>query len=153
VRSFLATDPPQKRVVVSGNYQTDKYTDQVEESGQYAYTVYASIGNSKKTTASPPVTLNIHLKESLEAVAEFNCYKDEQAHRIELFWQKHPKALRYILYKSEENSPSTLLKETDAEQNRFIDTNVSPDTKYTYTILYQVESGKKSKVKSITVHF
>ncbi|GHU73648.1 hypothetical protein FACS189413_18220 [Bacteroidia bacterium] len=153
VRAFLATEPPQKRVVVSGNYQTNEYTDQVEESGKYAYTVYASTGNPAKTIASPAVTLDIQLKESLDAVTEFSYYKDTQAHRIELFWRKHPKAIRYILYKSEDAGPLTLLKETDAEQTRFVDTNVSPDTKYTYTVLYQVESGKKSKVKSVIVHF
>jgi hypothetical protein len=148
------TTPKQNdKVVYSGNYTINEYTDELPETGVYTYRVMAVAANKKVSYSPQEITLNIQVEENQDAVSGFRYYKDEKNNYIELSWSKHPQAKLYRLYKSEDDGNITLLKELDATQNRFVDEQVSPSVKYTYYIMFQSKADKNSNSKNITVNF
>jgi fibronectin type 3 domain-containing protein len=140
-------------VIFTGDHTRNAYTDEPEESGSYAYWVVATGAGGKQSKSPQALVLYISVEEDLNAVSGFRSYADRKRNYIELSWRKHERAQKYRIYKAEEGSPMSLWKETEAATNRIADEHVSPDTQYSYTILFVSPQGRVSKSKTIVVHY
>jgi hypothetical protein len=140
-----------EKTVYSGDCSTDTFTDEIEESGTYAYKVSARDKHNKTSESPQALTVDIIADNTSNAVSGFTSYADRNKAYIELSWRKNDKAKIYRLYKAAEGGKMSLWKETEA--NRIVDENVSPDTRYSYTILFITEDNRPSKSKTITVNY
>jgi fibronectin type 3 domain-containing protein len=130
-----------------------QYTDELPESGLYQYYVIAHDSNGKDSHSPQTLSVNITASNDLEQITRFDSYVNRNNNYIELSWKKQENAESYRLYKAEEAGKPILWKELDASQNRITDENVSPDTKYSYTILFLSPEGRMSQSKTITVNY
>jgi len=150
----IAPDMPEHtQTVFSSDFTVNTFTDEFPASGSYQYKVIAESVNGKRSESPQPLHFDITIQEALNEVSGFDSYVDRTGHYIELFWRKHSKAAKYRLYRAEGDNPLTLWKETTVSQNRIVDEKVSPDTKYTYTILFITNEGRSSKTKTIIVNY
>lgn len=142
-----------EETIFSGDFTANNYTDEVAESGDYIYKVTAYSSEGKKSIS--PQLFNVHVtaEDNLNQVGGFNSYVDRDNRYIELTWRKNAKAVKYRIYKSEDGGKMFLWQELDADQSRIADELVSPDTKYTYTILFISDEGRPSKTKNLIVNY
>jgi hypothetical protein len=144
----------QEDTVFSANHTIATYTDEITESGSYRYQVIATGANGKQSVSPQALELDVRVDQAaLNAIAGFNSYLDRNNNYIELFWRKHDKASIYRIYKAEGDNPMTLWKELEASENRIVDEHISPDTKYSYTILFLTNESRTSKSKTIIVNY
>lgn len=151
VRRFIQKG--EEETVFSGNHTVNTCTDEVSESGSYLYQVIATGANGKKSVSPQALQLDLKIAEELNTVSGFNSYLDRRHNYIELFWRKHDKAQLYRIYKAEGEGALSLWKELDTSVNRIVDEQVSPDTRYRYTILFISNEGRASKSKTILVTY
>lgn len=149
----VAQDSAYTKILYTGDFQINTYTDEPEISGNYKYVITVTNKLSQKTSSSVPVSIFIEVAVKGNKVSGFNAYIDEKDGYIELSWKKHPKALLYRIYKAEDNKPTTLWTEVDTETNRIVDEHISPNTKYTYTILFTTSTEGLSKASSVSVDY
>lgn len=136
-----------------GDYTINSYTDEVPESGTYTYTIMACAANGKNSFSPQPLNLTITVEQQKNEVSGFNSYVDQTRNYIELSWRKNPKAQLYRIYKAENEGSMTLWREVEPNQNRIVDEAISPDNRYTYTILFLSEEGRPSLSKTIMVNY
>jgi fibronectin type 3 domain-containing protein len=150
----VAPEKPQySKSVFVGNYKQNEYMDELPESGLYQYYVSAFDPDGKISRSPQTISCNITVSNELNRISRFDSYVDRNNNYIELSWKKQENAESYRLYKAEEAGKPVLWKELDAEQDRVIDENVSPDTRYVYTILFLSPEGRMSQSKTITVNY
>ncbi|MDR3218803.1 MAG: hypothetical protein LBU22_07450 [Dysgonamonadaceae bacterium] len=151
VRALPGAEPD---TIFTGNEKTNSFTDELSESGDYAYWLIAKNKMNRKETLSPQkISVSVTVNKVMKAVADFHAYTDTQNAYIELSWKKHPEAVSYSLYKKSGDKPVVFWKEIDASVNRIVDEMLSPDTNYEYTIVYTPRTGGSSQAKTIKVYF
>lgn len=140
-------------ILYTGNNIVNRYTDEPDATGTYEYRV--SVKDKQGRISVTPVPLELYIKTggNNNKVSGFNAYVNEKDGYIELSWKKHPAALLYRIYKTEGDRPAALWKEVAQEDNRVVDEQVSPETKYTYTILFTTQADGLSKAGSVTVNY
>ena len=136
-----------------GDHTINSFTDTPETSGTYEYILSIKNKFGKQSVLPIPLVLFISTENDEKKVTGFNTYVNEKENYIELSWRKHPKATLYRIYKAEEGKMMALWREVEATENRIIDEQISPDTKYTYTILFTTQTEGLSKSISISVDY
>ncbi|MDR1202099.1 MAG: hypothetical protein LBL58_10815 [Tannerellaceae bacterium] len=139
--------------VYKGDHQTTSFTDEPVASGRYQYAVVATDLNGRKSISPQRITIEIRIHEELNTIANFSYYIDRERGYIELSWKKNEKARIYRIYRSEEDAPMELWKETENANNRIVDETVSPNTTYTYTILFLTNENRMSKPKTLSINY
>jgi fibronectin type 3 domain-containing protein len=141
------------KMLLNTDANTTTYTDEVSQSGDYSYQVVARDANGKESLAPQKLEVSLSVNTKPDEVANFSTYVDRTNAYIELSWNKHPMAVRYRLYKQVGDKSLFLWKETDASNTRIADDMVSPNTAYSYTIVYINEAGRMSQAKTIQVNY
>lgn len=142
-----------EEIVYEGDENTNTFTDQVPSSGEYTYWVVAKSDNGKQAISPQKVVIFINKVSENESVSNFNAYLNDREGYIELSWKKSPQAASYKIYKKEEGRPITLWKELQYSLDRVVDEAISPNTTYSYTIVFITDSGTMSQAKTIKVNY
>lgn len=148
-----ADDSIHSKILYTGDFATNTFVDELEVSGDYTYLISVMDKWGRQSTTPVPLTLFVAAERQEDKVSGLNAYTNRENNYIELSWKKHPKALVYRIYKSEDDKPMSLWKELDANTNKVVDERLSPNTKYTYTILFTTQADGLSKVSSVSVDF
>jgi len=141
-----------KTLYTVGN-SVNHYTDEPDATGTYEYRIWVKDKQGKISVTPVALELYIRTGGNNNKVSGFNAYVNGKDGYIELSWKKHPAALLYRIYKAEGDRPAALWKEAGPEDNRIVDERVSPDTKYTYTILFTTQADGLSKISSVTANY
>lgn len=149
----IATDTLLSEVLYIGDYKISKFTDSPEVSGAYDYSVSITNAYGKQSKMLVPLHLFVKVDRENNKVSRLNAYLNEKEGYVELSWKKHPNAVIYRIYKSEDDQAMTLWKEFDSNTNRVVDEHLSPNTKYTYTILFTTQADGPSKMSTVSVNY
>lgn len=145
--------PDSLSIVLETDEKTDSHTDEVEESGDYTYWLVATDTRGKSSESPQRLSISTSVNKSVNGISGFNSYVNRKDGYVELSWKKHPQAALYRIYKQAGNKPAFLWKETDVNENRMVDEQLSPNTVYKYTILFINNAGRMSPAKTIKVDY
>jgi hypothetical protein len=140
-------------ILYTGGNSANRYIDEPGTTGTYEYII--SVRDRQGRISVTPVPLELYIKTggNSNKVSGFNAYVNEKDGYIELSWKKHSKALLYRIYKAGEDKPAALWKEVEPNIDRIADEQVSPGTKYTYTILFTTQADGLSKTSSVSADY
>jgi hypothetical protein len=145
-------DSTNNKMLYKGDLRTNEFSDELNVSGEYEYTVIAEDGNGKSSESPQKVFYSVVVNVENNTVKNFGAYVDQKHKYIELSWKSNSSATLYRIYKAEKGQSPTMWKEVDGITNRVVDDRVSPDTQYTYTILFRTENTF-SEAKTIIVNY
>ena len=140
-------------ILYTGNNSVNHFTDKPNVTETYQYKISVKDIHGKLSVTPMPLEIYIKIEEDGNKVSRFNAYVNEKDSYIELSWKKHPKAMLYRIYKSEGEKAMSLWKEIGAENNSIVDERISPNTKYTYIILFTTQADGLSKTNSVSVDY
>jgi Fibronectin type 3 domain-containing protein len=150
---YSMEDIHQCDTVYTGDNKTISFVDKPAMSGKYQYVVVATDLQGKKSVSPQRITVEISSSEDVNSVSRFSYYADRDRNYIELSWRRQAKARLYRIYRSEDDAPMELWKETDELTTSIVDELVFPGTLYTYTILYLTTENKMSKPRTVSINY
>lgn len=149
----IASDTLLSNVLYIGDFKVNEFIDAPDVSGSYDYWITITNAYGKKSQTAVPLNLFVKVDTENNKVTRLNAYTNEKDGYVELSWKKNPSAVLYRIYKSEDDQAMTLWKEVGSDTNRVVDEHLSPNTKYTYTILFTTQADGPSKVSSVSVNY
>lgn len=120
----------------------------------YLYTALTEDTSGLESKPIAPLKITVLDNSPKPVIERFTSYVNREAKYIELSWNyKQAKVKEFVLYKAEEGKNPTTYRMFKASTNKFKDTNLLINTKYTFLIQAIFESGAKSPVKKIEVNY
>jgi fibronectin type 3 domain-containing protein len=128
------------------------FTDEPPASGTYSYLVIAANAFGRQSVSPNPLSFDFIIDKAMK-ISGFNSYTDDDRTYIELFWNRHPQAVRYRLYKATDDGRLSLWKEVDSSVTRLVDEQLLRDSNYKYVLMFINQEGRTSQPSTITVEF
>ncbi len=131
------------------------YSDENVEAGKsYAYTIIAKDKTGWESSPSGQLVATAPKKLFAESISRFNGTADRENRLIRLSWKTNSNNVsEFLIYRAEGDTPLTLYKTIDANENNFTDTLLVVSTIYTYGIQMVEKDGTQSQLKQIKVTY
>jgi fibronectin type 3 domain-containing protein len=127
-------------------FKTDtitKYTDTNSKSGiQYRYAIFARDETGLQSSPSTPLTITMQRNTRQQVVKNFKGVVDRLVEKIDLSWKVTDEQVSEVwIYKNKKGEAPALFKQLPSKIKNITDTNVSPNTDYTYQIKAILKKG------------
>ncbi|WP_108869783.1 fibronectin type III domain-containing protein [Aquimarina aquimarini] len=120
----------------------------------YLYTLVTIDESGLESEPVTPLTIKLPDTSIKPEINQFSALVNREEKKISLSWKyKEDHVVEYMLYRSDEQTKPTLYKVFKSENQKFLDTNLKVNTKYTYVLQAVFSSGAKSPLKKIEINY
>ena len=133
----------------------NNFTDStVEYSKTYLYTILTVDDSGLESEPVTPLKITISDNKLKPEITKFNGGVNREGKYIELKWlYKELNVVEYIVYKASEGKQPTMYKILDGNINKYVDKELTINTKYVYLLQAIFKSGAKSPIKKIELNY
>jgi len=137
------------------DHKLNSYTDaSVTTNQKYIYTIIALNSAGIESEPSPPITITTERTLLRPTIKGFYANVDREAKFIQLSWRYNETNIEEIqLYKKDNESAYSLYQIFNAEKKQFIDTQLSPNTTFSYGIKAIFTDGSVSRWSEFEVKY
>jgi fibronectin type 3 domain-containing protein len=120
----------------------------------YLYTLVTVDESGLESEPVTPLTISLPDNKSKPEIDRFAAVVNREEKHITLHWKYKAQPVKeFLLYKAEEGKQPTRYKVFSNTKNRFVDHQLTVNTKYTYLLQAVFDSRAKSPIKKIEVEY